>query len=102
MVDQLCTFDVYFGKGIVALYEEYPGVGIQIRRIVRFELDALGTHAFCLFQVLFIQRKEVGIVIEDNDIIVVIFQSLVVCLVGLVHLFHLIVDIADLTVEVGL
>ena len=95
------AFDVDLGQGVVALYEEYPCVCVQIGRIVRFELDALGAHAFRLFQVFFIQGKEIRVVIEDNDVVVVVFQCLVVSLVCLVHLFHLIVDVADLSVEIG-
>ena len=94
------VFDVNLRQHVVALCKEDPRVGIQISRIVRLQLDAPRYHPLRLLEVFFLQRQEVAIVVEDDDIVRVVLERLVVGFVGLRQILDLIVDVADLPVEI--
>ena len=90
---------VYLGKRIVSLYKEYPGIRIEICRIVRFQFDCQCTHPFRLFQIFLFQREEIGVIIEDDHVLVVVLQRFIIRFIGFRHILDLIVDIAYLSVK---
>ena len=94
--------DIDFRQRIIALYKEYPGISIEISRVVRFQFHRQRTHPFRLFQVFLFQREEIGVVVEDDYILIIVFQSVIIGFISFRHILNLIVDIADLPVEIRL
>ena len=94
------ALDIDFRQGIVSLYEEDPSVGIQIRGVVRFQLDTLGAHTLRLLQVFLLQGKEVTVVVQYDHVLVIVLQCLIVRFIRLIQLPHLVINITDLAVEI--
>ena len=65
-------FHVSLSLGILFLHEQYPCVGVQVCAIVWLQLYGAITHFFCLAEVLVQQGKEVGIIVEAQDVVLVV------------------------------
>ena len=66
---------------ISSLEIEYPGVCVEVCRVVRLGLDGLQTHAGSAVEVASILRQVVGIVVQHGVLCAVDAQAVIVCLV---------------------
>ena len=66
--------DVETCLGVVALFEENPGVRVEVGSIARLGLDGAIAHFLGTVEVTAFERKVVGVVVEHADVIGLVDQ----------------------------